>query len=55
VRGLPRMRTVPAPGRRNPAASPKVVVFPAPFGPTRPWQLPERTWKLTRSRATVLP
>ena len=43
------------PARRKPAASPNVVVFPAPLGPTSPWQLPVRTWKLTRSRASVVP
>ena len=43
--------TRPASGARNPAMIRSVVVFPAPFGPTKPTTSPRPTRKLTPSSA----
>src|SRR5690349_15581876 len=40
---------------RTPARHSKSVDLPAPFGPIKPSTSPSRMWKLTSSRATMLP
>src|SRR5579875_549097 len=45
VTSSPRKRTLPRVGRSNPLMMLKVVVFPAPLGPTRPVALPSGTVK----------
>src|SRR5262249_23816583 len=46
---MPKTRTLPASGRNRPTAIESVVVFPAPFGPTRPKNVPAGTVRFTRS------
>src|SRR3954452_16597745 len=42
-------------GRMSPDTTLRSVVFPAPFGPMRPWTSPLRTTKLTPSSAWTPP
>jgi hypothetical protein len=53
--GRPSMSTVPESGRTNPAIIDTVVVFPAPFGPSRPIVSPLPAFRLTPSTATMSP
>src|ERR1019366_6929302 len=52
---LPVICTVPASGRSSPVIIDSVVVFPAPFGPTRPKKLPGGTSRFTPATATLSP
>jgi hypothetical protein len=51
----PKIRATPASGRNNPTAMDKLVVLPAPFGPTRPKNDPGGTTRVTSSTATLGP
>src|SRR5690348_1265716 len=51
----PAIVTVPLDGAMIPARHRKVVVFPAPFGPTSPRISPAPTWKLTPRTAAKSP
>src|SRR5688572_8169689 len=42
-----KISTWPAEGLRKPVSIWNSVVLPAPFGPTRAWTSPSRTWRLT--------
>ena len=53
--GTPSKPTLPEVGRNAPLMRLKSVVFPAPFGPSRPSISPARTSKLTSSTATRPP
>ena len=49
------MRTVPPSGRSSPEIIESVVVFPAPFGPTRPEKVPGAISQLRSSTAVEAP
>src|SRR5208282_6065945 len=49
------MEAVPAPGLISPASIRRVVVFPAPFGPSNPTTSPPATEKSTASTAVTVP
>ena len=38
--GVPRISRLPSSATESPSSSPRSVVLPAPFGPTRPWTWP---------------
>src|SRR3954453_820526 len=52
---IPSIRASPAVGRRTPASMRRVVVLPAPSGPTRPNSSPLPTSKLTPATAVRSP
>src|SRR5436309_5999088 len=52
---MPSMNASPAVGRRTPASMRRVVVLPAPSGPTRPNSSPRPTSKLTPATAVRSP
>src|SRR3982750_1172975 len=52
---IPSIRASPEVGRRTPASMRRVVVLPAPSGPTRPNSSPRPTSKLTPATATRSP
>src|SRR5690606_27734946 len=55
VTSSPRNLTRPADGLRNPVTTLKVVVFPAPFGPTSPRTSPCFTWNESSETAAYPP
>src|SRR5436305_14755069 len=52
---MPSIRASPEVGRRTPASMRRVVVLPAPSGPTRPNSSPRPTSKLTPATAVRSP
>ena len=52
---IPPISTVPAVGFRMPAIMRSVVVFPAPFGPTKPNSSPDGTCRSIESTAVKFP
>src|SRR5574338_933568 len=55
ARSWPLTTTRPDVGFRRPAMIRIVVVFPAPFGPRKPWICPGSTSRLTSSTAVKAP
>src|SRR4029453_18015388 len=53
--GRPRISRSPPSALASPRSRPSSVVFPAPFGPTRPCTWPSATSRSTPSRATTSP
>src|SRR5712691_2876610 len=53
--GRPSTLAVPESGLRSPSIISRVVVFPAPLGPSRPKNSPAPTSRQTPSAATVSP
>jgi len=53
--GAPRQRTSPRSGSSTPSTTRIAVVFPAPFGPTKPNICPASTEKESPARAMVSP
>ena len=51
----PSTRAVPPDGRSTVIKTRRVVVFPAPLGPSRPKTSPGDTWKVTSSTAVTSP
>src|SRR5881296_1325869 len=51
----PSTRAVPPDGRRTVIRTRRVVVFPAPLGPSRPKTSPGATWNVMSSTAVTLP
>ncbi len=53
--GMPSTLASPSSGRRSPSMISSVVVFPAPFGPSRPKNSPSATSNPIPSTARVSP
>ena len=50
----PAIRTLPAVGTARVVATEMVVVLPAPFGPSRPYNSPSATWRSMPSIAVTV-